>query len=112
MTKRSHETRHALAAEFVYLINTSTAVLAGIALAVVDVRLALGSGEALRAHALETVDAVHAAALVLARVRVAIVDLVLAVHAAVTGSARAFIPGARLRALSAVLAGLIHTGRR
>lgn len=41
MAKWSYEARHALATEFVNLIDTSTTVLAGVALAIVDVRLAL-----------------------------------------------------------------------
>lgn len=69
----------------------------------------MGPGEAFRANALEAVGAVHAATLVLAGVRVAIVDLVLAVDTAVAGDACAFVPGASLRALSSVLAGLVYT---
>lgn len=86
--------------------------MAGVPLAVVDVRLALGSGEALRAYALETVDTVRATALVFARVRIAVVDLVLAINPAVTGRTGAFVAAARLRALPAVLAGLIDAGLR
>lgn len=84
--------------------------MAGIPLAIVDVRLALGSGEALRAYTLKTVDTVRATTLVFAGIRIAVVDLVLAVNPAVTGRTGAFIPAAGLRALSAVLAGLIDAG--
>lgn len=70
----------------------------------------MGSGEALRAYALETVDAVRAATLVLAGIRVAVVDLVLAINPAVAGRTGALVSAAGLRALSAVLAGLIDAG--
>lgn len=78
--------------------------------AIVDVRLALGSGEALRAYALETVDTVRATTLVFAGIRIAVVDLVLAINPAVTGRTGAFVSAAGLRTLSAVLAGLIDAG--
>lgn len=84
--------------------------MAGIPLAVVDVRLALGSGEALRAYALETVDTIRATALVFAGIRIAVVDLVLAINPAVTGRTGAFVSAAGLRALPAVLTGLIDAG--
>lgn len=84
--------------------------MAGIPLAIVDVRFALGSGETLRAYTLETVDAVRAASLVFAGIRIAVVDLVLAINPAVTGYTGAFVSAAGLRALSAVLAGLINAG--
>lgn len=78
--------------------------------AIIDVRLALRSGEALRAYALETIDAVGATALVLAGIRVAIVDLVFAINPAVTGRTGAFISVVGLCTLSSVLAGFVHTG--
>lgn len=84
--------------------------MAGIPLAIVDVRLALGSGEALRAYALKAVDTVRATTLVFTGIRFAVVNLMLAVNPTVTGRTGAFVSAAGLRTLSAVIAGLIDAG--
>lgn len=83
-------TRHADAAEGPRIVEAAAVVLARVALALVDVRLAAWPGEALRAVAGEGAGRVDALAVVFAgRALVALVDVFGAVHALVAGGAGA-----------------------
>lgn len=112
LADRPHETGNTLAPEFVDLIDARPSVLTHVPLAVVDVGLALRSGEPRWTDTVvpALTGTRGALAAISARIRVAIVDLVVAVHPAETGRTIALVSGVGVPALSTVLARFAVAG--
>lgn len=103
------EAGYAAALVRVHQVDARAAVVARVAVAVVDVGVAAVAGEAARAAALvaDVVGQRAAVAAVGARIRRAVVDRRLALGAGVAGRARALVAVNGVHAGAAVLAGLI-----